>query len=57
LTANARAVVVPDTSMTEDARKLMADQLRVVGFSEIDMLSEPARPSNASEPVPQVVAA
>ena len=57
LTANARAVVVPDTSMTEDARKLMADQLRAVGFSDVDMLSEPARPSNVSEQAPQVVAA
>jgi polysaccharide biosynthesis transport protein len=57
LTANARAVVVPDASMAQDARKTMCDQLRVVGFSEVDMLSEPARPSNVSEPAPQVVAA
>jgi succinoglycan biosynthesis transport protein ExoP len=57
LTANARAVVVPDAAMQPDARKLMCDQLRVVGFFEVDMLSEPARPSNASEPAPQVVAA
>jgi succinoglycan biosynthesis transport protein ExoP len=57
LTGNARAVVVPDASMAQDARKVMCDQLRVVGFSEVDMLSEPARPSNAREPVPQVVAA
>ena len=28
LTANARAVVVPDASMTRDARTLMCDQLR-----------------------------
>ncbi|HEY2246742.1 MAG TPA: lipopolysaccharide biosynthesis protein, partial [Bradyrhizobium sp.] len=57
LTANARAVVVPDASMAQDARKVMSDQLRVAGFSEVDMLSEPAEPSNATEPVPQVVAA
>jgi Mrp family chromosome partitioning ATPase len=57
LTANARAVVVPDASMAQDARKVMCDQLRVVGFSEVDMLSEPARLSNVSEQAPQVVAA
>src|SRR6202008_1565808 len=33
LTAQARAVVVPDASMAEDARALMCDQLRAVGFS------------------------
>ena len=57
LTGSARAVVVPDASMAQDARKVMSDQLRVVGFAEVDMLSEPARPSNAREPAPQVVAA
>ena len=57
LTASARAVVVPDASMALDARKLMCDQLRIVGFCEVDMLSEPARPSNASEPAQRVVAA
>jgi polysaccharide biosynthesis transport protein len=57
LTGNARAVVVPDASMALDARKTMCDQLRVVGFLEVDMLSEPARPSNAREAAPQVVAA
>jgi hypothetical protein len=57
LTANARAVVVPDASMAQDARKVMSDQLRVVGFSEVDMLSAPAQPSNVGEPAPQVVAA
>jgi Mrp family chromosome partitioning ATPase len=57
LTGNARAVVVPDASMAQDARKVMIDQLRVVGFSEVDMLSEPVRPSNAREAAPQVVAA
>jgi uncharacterized protein involved in exopolysaccharide biosynthesis len=57
LTANARTVVVPDASMAQDARETMCDQLRVVGFSEVDMLSQPARPSNVSESAPQVVAA
>ena len=57
LTGNARAVVVPDASMAQDARKVMCDQLRVAGFSEVDMLSEPALPSNARESTAQVVAA
>ena len=38
-------------------RKLMCEQLEAVGFSEVTMLSKPARPSNASEPAPRVVAA
>ena len=57
LTAQARAVVVPDASMTPDARTLMRDQLKAVGFSEVTMLSQPAQPSDAVEPGPQVVAA
>jgi len=57
LTANARAVVVPDAAMPQDARKLMCDQLGVVGFSDVDMLSEPAQPAHAGEPAPEVVAA
>jgi len=57
LTAQARAVVVPDVSMTADARSLMCDQLRAVGFSEVAMLSKPAQPSDAVEPDLQVVAA
>jgi succinoglycan biosynthesis transport protein ExoP len=57
LTAQARAVVVPDASMAADARSLMCDQLRAVGFTEVTMLSQPAQPSDAVEPGPQVVAA
>jgi polysaccharide biosynthesis transport protein len=57
LTAGARAVVVPDASMAADARALMCDQLKAVGFSEATMLSEPARLSDAIEPAPRVVAA
>ena len=42
LTAQARAVVVPDASMTADARTLMCDQLRAAGcFTEVTMLSKP----------------
>jgi polysaccharide biosynthesis transport protein len=57
LTAQARAVVVPDASMTSDARTVMCDQLKAVGFSEVTMLSKPAQPSDAVEPGPRVVAA
>jgi succinoglycan biosynthesis transport protein ExoP len=56
LTAQARAVVVPDASMAADARKLMCDQLRAVGFSEVTMLSKPVQPSDAVEPGPRVAA-
>jgi succinoglycan biosynthesis transport protein ExoP len=57
LTAQARAVVVPDKSMAADARTVMCDQLRAVGFSEVTMLSKPLQPSDAVEPGPRVVAA
>jgi len=57
LTAQARAVVVPDAAMAADARTVMCDQLRAVGFTEVTMLSKPAQPSDAVEPGPQVVAA
>lgn len=57
LTAHARAVVVPDESMADDARHVMDDQLKAVGFSEVTMLSEPCRPSDAVEVGPRVVAA
>ena len=57
LTAQARAVVVPDASMAADARTLMCDQLRAVGFSDVTMLSKPSRPPDAVEHGPRVVAA
>ncbi|SFH70420.1 GumC family protein [Bradyrhizobium sp. cf659] len=56
LTANARAVVVPDASMEPDARTLMCEQLKAVGFSEVTMLSRPVQPSDAMD-TPRVVAA
>lgn len=56
LTANARAIVVPDASMEADARTLMCEQLKAVGFSEVTMLSRPVQPSDASA-APRVVAA
>jgi succinoglycan biosynthesis transport protein ExoP len=57
LTAQARAVVVPDASMPDDARSLMCEQLRAVGFSEVTMLSQSVQPSDVVEPAPRVVAA
>ncbi|MDE5453862.1 lipopolysaccharide biosynthesis protein [Bradyrhizobium sp. CSA112] len=57
LTSHARAVVVPDASMASDARTLMCDQLKAVGFSEVTMLSKPCQASDAVEPGPRVVAA
>jgi Mrp family chromosome partitioning ATPase len=57
LTAQARAVVVPDASMAADARTLMCDQLKAVGFNEVTMLSKASQASDAVEPGPRVVAA
>jgi uncharacterized protein involved in exopolysaccharide biosynthesis len=57
LTAQARAVVVPDASMAADARALMCDQLRAAGFSDVTMLSKPSLPSDAVDHGPRVVAA
>ena len=57
LTAHARAVVVPDASMADDARRLMCEQLAAIGFSKVTMLTKPCEPSEAVEPGPRVVAA
>jgi polysaccharide biosynthesis transport protein len=56
LMGKARAVVVPEASMTQHARTLMQDQLKAVGFSDVTMLSRPVAPSNAVEPEPRVAA-
>jgi polysaccharide biosynthesis transport protein len=57
LTAHARAVVVSDASMDSDARSIMCDQLRAVGFSDVAMLRKPCQPSDAVERSPRTVAA
>ena len=58
LTSQARAVVVPDAAMAPDARNLMCEQLKAVGFSEVTMLSKPVLPSSdAVDSAPRVVAA
>ncbi len=56
LTAGARAVVVPDGTMSIDARQSMSDQLRAVGFGDVTMLSQ-AAPVNPDERGPRFVAA
>ena len=58
LTAQARAVLVPDVSMSADARTLLCDQLRSAGcFTELTMLSKPEQPADTVETGPRVVAA
>jgi succinoglycan biosynthesis transport protein ExoP len=57
LTAQARAVVVPDSSMIAEARTEMCDQLKAVGFSTVTMLSGPSLPSDVEAPGPRVAAA
>ena len=57
LTAQARAVVVPDVSMAADARSLMCDQLKAAGFSDVTMLSKSSLPPDAADHGPRVVAA
>jgi polysaccharide biosynthesis transport protein len=57
LTTKARAIVVPDAAMDEDARHTMCEQLKAVGFSEVTMLSEPVQPSDPIDAAPKVVAA
>ena len=56
LTAQARAVVVPEASMAVDARQLMSEQLRAAGFSEVTMLSQSAEPLASVEPGPRAAA-
>jgi succinoglycan biosynthesis transport protein ExoP len=57
LTAQARAVVVPDAAMEQDARTLMCEQLAAVGFSEVTMLSKACQPPDTVDVGPRVVAA
>jgi uncharacterized protein involved in exopolysaccharide biosynthesis/Mrp family chromosome partitioning ATPase len=56
LTSQSRAVVAPDASMASDARALMCNQLKAVGFSEVTMLSGPIQSSGVVEPAARVAA-
>jgi len=57
LMTRARAVVVPGPAMTQEARALLCDQLKAVGFSDVTMLSRPVELSNSVEPAPSMAAA
>jgi polysaccharide biosynthesis transport protein len=57
LSSQARAIVVPDSSMSPEASKLVCDQLSAVGFADVTMLSKPCGAEDTIEPDPHVVAA
>jgi uncharacterized protein involved in exopolysaccharide biosynthesis/Mrp family chromosome partitioning ATPase len=57
LTTGACAVVAADAATEVAARTLMSEQLKAAGFSDVVMLSGPARPSDAIEAAPRVIAA
>ena len=56
LAAKAQAIVVPDAAMLPDARAVMRDELRAVGFRGVTMLSGPVEVSDATEHDPRVAA-
>lgn len=60
LTAQARAIVVPEAGMAMEARERMAEELKAVGFGDVRMLRSVAEAPNGDEPNghgPHVVAA
>jgi uncharacterized protein involved in exopolysaccharide biosynthesis/Mrp family chromosome partitioning ATPase len=57
LTSNALAIVVPDAAMASDARRLMCEQLKAVGFTDVVLLSKPAQTSDLDDQALRVVAA
>ena len=57
LTAQARAVVVPDPAMPADAREKMREQLEAVGFATVTLLNRPSAAPDVAEPGPRVAAA
>ena len=57
LTANAQAVVVPDSSMGAEERALMRRQFDQAGFSKVMLLSGPAQASDVFDPAPRGIAA
>ena len=46
LTENARAILVPDPSMSPEARTRMREQLQAIGFGSVTTLSRPSQPSD-----------
>ena len=58
LTADARAVVAPDPSMSAEARTVMSEQLKAVGFADVTMLGgSPGAAAGTVTAEPRVVAA
>jgi polysaccharide biosynthesis transport protein len=57
LTTQARAVVVPEATMSMEARSLMAEQLKAVGFADVKMLRSSLQASDPIEPGGHVFAA
>ncbi|MDB5656521.1 MAG: lipopolysaccharide biosynthesis, partial [Tardiphaga sp.] len=57
LTSQARAVVMPEPSMGMEARALMAEQLKAVGFADVAMLHPVAVPVVPNPPGAHVAAA
>jgi Mrp family chromosome partitioning ATPase len=57
LTSHARAIVVPEATMAMEARKLMAEQLKAVGFADVKMLRSAPQPTDAGSATHHVVAA
>ncbi len=57
LTSQARAVVMPEPSMGADARMLMTEQLKAVGFAEVTMLHSAPQQVAANGDGTQVAAA
>ncbi|UFS78300.1 exopolysaccharide transport family protein [Tardiphaga sp. 37S4] len=57
LTDQARAVVVPEVTMSMDARELMAEQLKAVGFADVKMLRSPPPANDPVGPGGRVFAA
>ncbi|MDB5500371.1 MAG: lipopolysaccharide biosynthesis [Tardiphaga sp.] len=57
LTENGRAIVVPEATMSGEARELMCEQLKAVGFSEVVMLRSAPKPADAIAPGERIVAA
>jgi polysaccharide biosynthesis transport protein len=56
LAAGAQAIVIPDATMSPDARAAMRDELRAVGFRGVTMLSKPVELPDAIEPGSRVAA-
>jgi uncharacterized protein involved in exopolysaccharide biosynthesis/Mrp family chromosome partitioning ATPase len=57
LTTQARAVVVPEVTMSMEARSLMAEQLKAVGFADVKMLRSSPRTGDHVTPNGHGVAA